>query len=422
MRHLFGLGAVALVAIACGGTSSIGEGRGGANDAGTGGSASSGGGSGSGGDSPGSGGGGSAGCKSPGDCAVPEICKQCADGSTQCAEAACVNGQCSTVFPACGGGGGSACTVGSDCVQYGAPCTVCPGGTPACPKVECVNGECVGSMPSCSGYVDAGVAPQCRTAAECAVPDFCEICPDGSYSCASAVCVNGTCNVQPPACGGGECTSDSQCMAPAVCQMCADGSYSCARGVCTGGKCETVFPACGTAGDLRWYKTCGDIVCRDPGTYDAGSTVPPCDPKMGETSASPCKTDGRMCDPGWGCGVMLLCTTKDPATMCPISRAKYKEGIEYLSSAEREKLASDVQSIPLVRYRYKDAPAREHLGFIIEDVEPSPSVDSKRDQVDLYGYTSMTVAALQQQHLEIEALRSEVKALRAELSRRPARR
>src|SRR5205814_1297888 len=103
---------------------------------------------------------------------------------------------------------------------------------------------------------------------------------------------------------------------------------------------------------------------------------------------------------------------------CPISRAKYKENIEYLSSVERARLADDVQSIPLVRYLYKDAPEREHLGFIIEDIEPSPSVDSRRDQVDLYGYTSMAVAALQQQHAQIETLRREVRTLQEKLRHR----
>jgi hypothetical protein len=86
-----------------------------------------------------------------------------------------------------------------------------------------------------------------------------------------------------------------------------------------------------------------------------------------------------------------------------------------VGAAERSKLAEDVQSIPLVRYRYKDGPEREHLGFIIEDVEPSPGVDSQRDQVDLYGYTSMAVAAIQEQHREIEALKREIKELRSEL-------
>jgi hypothetical protein len=115
-----------------------------------------------------------------------------------------------------------------------------------------------------------------------------------------------------------------------------------------------------------------------------------------------------------------MCTTSDPTHggQCPVSRAKYKTDIEYLSTAERAKLADDVQSIPLVRYRYKDGPQREHLGFIIEDVEPSPAADSQHDQVDLYGYTSMAVAALQQQHREIEALEREIRDLRAQLAAR----
>lgn len=122
-----------------------------------------------------------------------------------------------------------------------------------------------------------------------------------------------------------------------------------------------------------------------------------------------------QCDTGGGCAGPLQCSTTDPrhGGACPISRAKYKQDIQYLSQEERSKLASDVQSIPLVRYRYKDGPEREHLGFIIEDIEPSPSVDSKKDEVDLYGYTSMAVAALQQQHAEIEALKHQVQSLKA---------
>jgi hypothetical protein len=123
------------------------------------------------------------------------------------------------------------------------------------------------------------------------------------------------------------------------------------------------------------------------------------------------------CDTGAGCAGPLECSTTDPrhGGACPISRAKYKQDIQYLSQDERSKLASDLQSIPLVRYRYKDGPEREHLGFIIEDIEPSPSVDSKHDQVDLYGYTSMAVAAVQAQDRELAAQRRELADLRREM-------
>jgi hypothetical protein len=55
------------------------------------------------------------------------------------------------------------------------------------------------------------------------------------------------------------------------------------------------------------------------------------------------------------------------------------------------------------------------LGFIIDDVEPSVAIDPGRDMVDLYGYTSMAVAALQAQARDIEALKKEVARLRHEL-------
>jgi hypothetical protein len=125
------------------------------------------------------------------------------------------------------------------------------------------------------------------------------------------------------------------------------------------------------------------------------------------------------CDTGAACSGPLKCTTSDPTHggNCPISRAKYKTDIEYLSAEERSKLADDVQSIPLVRYRYKDGPERQHLGFIIEDVEPSPSVDSQHDRVDLYGYTSMAIADVQEQRREIDGLKAEVRQLRTELAK-----
>jgi hypothetical protein len=122
-----------------------------------------------------------------------------------------------------------------------------------------------------------------------------------------------------------------------------------------------------------------------------------------------------------------MCASSDPTNggACPRSRARFKSDIEYLGAEERSKLAADVQAIPLVRYRYKDAPERHHLGFIIEDVEPSPGVDSEHDRVDLYGYASMLVAALQEQQREIETLRLELKELRggrpsAKAPQRPA--
>ena len=69
----------------------------------------------------------------------------------------------------------------------------------------------------------------------------------------------------------------------------------------------------------------------------------------------------------------------------------------------------------LATWRYVAAPEREHLGVIIDDIEPSPAVDSQRDQVDLYGYVSMTVATLQAQAAEIAELRRQIEAMQERL-------
>jgi hypothetical protein len=60
--------------------------------------------------------------------------------------------------------------------------------------------------------------------------------------------------------------------------------------------------------------------------------------------------------------------------------------------------------------------AENGCGRGAEDVEPSPSVDSPNDRVDLYGYTSMAIAALQEQRRQIEGLKAEVRELRTQLA------
>ena len=124
-------------------------------------------------------------CTSGADCPVPAVCKLCADGSTSCAHADCVNGKCSTTFPPCpvdagsgtcdplfcpASGGATPCCVGMACgLNYGAgcvsgakvctndsqcpkslaPCRLCPDGTAACPWSKCVSGQCTSGITTC---------------------------------------------------------------------------------------------------------------------------------------------------------------------------------------------------------------------------------------------------------------------------------
>jgi len=169
----------------------------------------------------------------------------------------------------------------------------------------------------------------------------------------------------------------------------------------------------------QWYFTCGDPVCEghrpDPG-------IPPC---SFQHPGEACLPEGATCDPLDECNRRLLCATSDPTQQpgaCPISSARFKRDIEYLSEAERWDLYRELRRFRLATYHYRAAgPAdRQHLGFIIEDVGPSAAVDAEHDRVDLYGYASMAVAALQVQAAQIESLQAEVAALRREFGGRPA--
>ncbi len=163
----------------------------------------------------------------------------------------------------------------------------------------------------------------------------------------------------------------------------------------------------------QWYFTCGDPVCEG---HRPDPAVPACsfqDP--GES----CLPEGATCDPVDDCNRRLVCATSDPAQQpggCPISSARFKRDIDYLSESELRELYGELRRFRLATYRYRAAgPAdRQHLGFIIEDVGTSAAVDAKHDRVDLYGYASMAVAALQVQAAQIESLQAEVAALRRE--------
>src|SRR5262249_35120868 len=112
------------------------------------------------------------------------------------------------------------------------------------------------------------------------------------------------------------------------------------------------------------------------------------------------------------CNALLVCASSDPKGRvggCPISRKKYKQDIHYLDGAEMLRLHEELMRFRLARWRYKDAPDAEHLGFMISDVEPSGAAHD--DRVDLYGYASMAVAALEVQEQRIRALEAEIRQL-----------
>jgi hypothetical protein len=153
---------------------------------------------------------------------------------------------------------------------------------------------------------------------------------------------------------------------------------------------------------LAWFATCGYPVCPVP---------PDGEPPAASTCASegaPCANRGETCGDGkFTCGSVMVCDDHDPKRGgCPVSSAKFKDAVRYLSDADLERLRDETLATRLTTYRYTGDGTR-HLGFIVEDQPESMSVDRGHDRVDLYGYLSMVVATLQMQEKEIRELKAQ---------------
>jgi hypothetical protein len=179
---------------------------------------------------------------------------------------------------------------------------------------------------------------------------------------------------------------------------CSYGDLTCACTNCTNG------PVISCSGDPAWH-------CAAP---NADAACPAGIPLLGTT----CSTEGKTCT--YACGTGNARTCKQGAWYsanggpCPVSSRRVKKDVLYLEPAERQRIADDLARFKLATYEYKD-PAlagKRHLGFIIEDVPGSPAVDRDGNMVDLYGYASMLVAAVQAQGEEIAKLKADLARLK----------
>jgi hypothetical protein len=168
------------------------------------------------------------------------------------------------------------------------------------------------------------------------------------------------------------------------------------------------FPVARCEGPLQWQCDAPNMMPSCPATQPNLGAVCPSEGLRCEYS---CETygveGGRLCEGG----VWVASNNS-----CPISTRRAKRAIEYLSEREVEQLAHDVLQTRLATYEYT-IPAlagRRRLGFIYEDSSTHRFArDPDISGVDLYGYTSLLLAAVQTQQRQIEQLRREVRSLRA---------
>jgi hypothetical protein len=278
-------------------------------------------------------------------------------------------------------------------------------------------------------------------------------CPNGVLKDANG-CDTCQCAPSPDAGGSGACTTDADCANGGICGFleaagcgaagqcfpapagarCAIASIvgcgcngsdvsidpSCYSGLPSGYQSKPVLHegACtdASASGSTWYWTCGDPVCQAPEgdaglTDDAGAPCPPV--------ASSCATQGETCGTrsvSSHCGAIEICADQNPAVNCPVSSRRFKDDIEYVDDGRLAKLHDEAMRIRLATYNYKPEvadPKPRHLGFVIEDLAPSPAVDPGLAHVDMYGYVSMVLAAMQVQEKEIAELRQELERARA---------
>jgi hypothetical protein len=165
---------------------------------------------------------------------------------------------------------------------------------------------------------------------------------------------------------------------------------------------------------LQWWTTCGDPVCQGYTGPFAG--VPLC---TTAAEGDACEDGALQCDPENVCNALLVCAAEDPKAQtggCPISAAAAKRDIAYLDAPAQDALLQQVVQTRLATWAYTDDdPGATRLGFILDDGPPDAAVRPGGERVDLYGYTSVAVGAIQAQQRRLDAQAAELAALRAEL-------
>jgi len=310
-------------------------------------------------------------------------CGKMPDGAGTCAATGPL--PCAAIYlPVCGCDGK---TYGNDCQRQAAGVSLASQG--ACPAAAACPADVsqINTWPCTEGLTcEYGTDPRpgCRPSATCT---------NGTWSVLLAKCAAlpaVTCPATRDAAASQACPTDQA--------YCVYGDLSC---VCT--NCST-GPVNYCGGSYTWH-------CAVP---NADPACPSGIPLLG----SACSTSGQTCTYACGPGGARACKQgawyASAGGPCPVSTRRAKKDILYLDPSDRQRIADDLAHFKLATYEYRD-PAlagKRHLGFIIEDVPGSPAVDGDGNMVDLYGYASMLVAAVQAQGEELKKLKSELSRLK----------
>jgi hypothetical protein len=220
------------------------------------------------------------------------------------------------------------------------------------------------------------------------------------------------------------CASNSTCGRPGTVACCRTDAKG--RGTCSiklkpsschkqgtaGSACISERPSCCdacTGGACTTDTVTTSTVTSTTQTTTTSSSTTTTTLACGSSAAPQC---AGACPPPAACfNVAGMCACGVP------SREAYKKDVAYLDRTETKRLYHELLRFHLARFRYKteNGSTPAHLGFLIDDVEPSAAVAGGHgDTVDLYAYASMAVAAIQAQAHEIEELKREVAELRPE--------
>ena len=299
-------------------------------------------------------------------------------------------------------------------------------------------------------HASGGTSGTSGAAKDCTAPNACgpalgmpaTVCSDGSTGGNTGKCIaqkDGTCGWEirecpsdpPTVCFGKDgaldpsykkCATSADCVAVDYQLNCcgsmhAAGTSKTSQAAVTACAAERAkgFPLCG----CPTMPTVSDDTSTDTGV--SGTKAVFCNAAgLCETSFKGKVCGTTVCGPSQTCcsGVPLPEPTCYNENICPISQREHKKDIAYLGEVDRQRLSEELLGIPLATYRYtsESKEERAHLGFIIDDIAPSPAVVASGERVDMYGYATMSVATLQIQAREIAALRRELEALQREVA------